>query len=186
MIDESAVESSPALLVPRWIDMVNIRQVKRADLPALEWDGEYAHFQSLYAEIFESADHGQAVMWVAEIEKIGLIGQVFVQFNSSRVELADGYERAYIYGFRIKPAYRRRGLGTRMMAVVERDLIERGFKFASLNVAQINTDARRLYENLGYHVVGTDPGKWHYLDQHGIRRDVHEPAWRMVKKLKSY
>jgi len=52
-----------------------------------------------------------------------------------------------------------------------------------LNVSRDNLDARRLYERLGYRVVAGDPGRWSYLDEHGIRHDVNEPAWRMEKKL---
>jgi ribosomal protein S18 acetylase RimI-like enzyme len=122
-------------------------------------------------------------MWVAELPGIGIIGQLFVQLTSARQELADGVERAYIYGFRIKPDFRGFGLGRRMMQVAENDLAQRRFQRATLNVARDNPQARRLYETLGYRVVGMDPGQWSYLDHLGIRREVHEPAWRMEKHI---
>jgi ribosomal protein S18 acetylase RimI-like enzyme len=122
-------------------------------------------------------------MWAADLPGIGLIGQLFVQLTSSRTELADGITRAYIYGFRIKPDYRQQGLGRRMLSVAEIDLKERNFKSVTLNVGQDNPHARRLYERLGYQVVSSDPGVWHYIDHQGNRRDVHEPAWRMEKQL---
>jgi hypothetical protein len=53
------------------MDRVNVRQVRRADLPDLEWDGEYTHFQRLYADIFQSANQGLAVLWLAELEEQG-------------------------------------------------------------------------------------------------------------------
>ena len=164
---------------------VKIRAVNKDDLLSLEWDGEYRHFRRLYAEIYQSACSGKAVMWIAELAGSGLVGQLFVQLTSSRSELADGKERAYIYGFRIKPDFRRQGLGRWMMEVAEQDLRKRHFSRVTLNVARDNPDARRLYEYLGYQVVALEPGKWSYIDHQGNRREVHEPAWRMEKNLQT-
>jgi ribosomal protein S18 acetylase RimI-like enzyme len=69
------------------------------------------------------------------------------------------------------------------MHTVEDDLRTRGFRQVTLNVGQDNRDARRFYDRLGYTVVGADPGRWSYIDDKGKRRDMHEPAWRMVKDL---
>jgi ribosomal protein S18 acetylase RimI-like enzyme len=165
------------------VSQILIRTTTQDDLLSLEWDGEYKHFRRLYTEIFQSAYHGKAVMWVAELPGTGIIGQLFVQLTSARQELADGVEKAYIYGFRIKPDFRGHGLGRRMMQVAENDLATRRFRRVTLNVARDNPQARRLYETLGYQVVGMDPGKWSYLDHLGIRREVHEPAWRMEKLI---
>jgi ribosomal protein S18 acetylase RimI-like enzyme len=172
------VEESSYLL-----QQVKFRQAYRSDLLALEWDGEYAHFRRLYAEAFRYTELEQAVIWVAELVEPGIIGQLFVHLISDRRELADGRSSAYIYGFRIRPAYQSNGIGTRMLLVAEDNLIQRGYKFVNLNVGQDNARARQLYERLGYQVIGTDPGRWSYYDQHGRRREVNEPAWRMQKQL---
>jgi len=168
---------------PDWVSQVVIRQMRREDLPALEWNGQYTHFRRLYEQTYQSARWGRAVLWVAEIPGTGIIGQLFVQLNSGRPELADGVDRAYIYGFRVKDAYRGYGVGSRMMDVTEAELVRRGFRRVTLNVGQDNPDARRLYENRGYTVVASEPGRWSYTDHEGNRREVHEPAWRMEKVL---
>lgn len=160
-----------------------IRLATQKDLPSLEWEGEYTHFRQLYREIYQGACDGRALMWVADLPVAGVIGQLFVQLTSGRTELADGKTRAYIYGFRIKPAYRRQGLGRKMLQIAETDLLERRFSWATLNVARDNPAARRLYEAAGYQVVGADPGIWSYIDHQGVRREVNEPAWRMLKQL---
>ncbi len=69
------------------------------------------------------------------------------------------------------------------MAYVENELRRRRFLRVTLNVAQDNPDARRLYENLEYVTVGVDPGRWSYLDHYGNQHEVNEPAWRMEKFL---
>jgi len=169
-----------------WLERVIIRHLVKTDLPALEWGGEYSHFRRLYAGVYQSHFQGKAVMWVTELPGAGLIGQLFVQLTSSRPELADGTTRAYIYGFRIKPAFRGYGLGTTMMQVVENDLRRRNFHRVCLNVNRENEGALRLYEKLGYRVVAAEPGQWSYIDDQGKRQDVSEPAWRMEKLLDSH
>ena len=166
-----------------WVNQVVIRQAKMSDLPAMEWDGEYAHFRKLYAEAYQRAINGSALLWVAELPEAGIIGQVFIQLICDRPELADGYLRAYLYSFRIQAAYRRYGLGTRILKMVETDLSRRGFKYVTLNVAKVNLDAQRLYMRLKYRIVAHEPGVWNYPDQYGDWHRVEEPAWRMEKML---
>ncbi len=160
---------------------IRIRQATQTDLPTLEWDGELIHYRRLFSETYQQARQGQAIIWVAELEQAGLIGQVLVSLKSERPELSDGVMRAYVYGFRVKPRYRSQGVGSQMMAVIEADLRQRGFSIVTLNVGQDNPGARRLYERIGYRVVSPDPGRWSYIDEKGRRINVHEPAWRMEK-----
>lgn len=166
-----------------FIDQVQIRTVTNQDLPDLEWDGEYTHFRRLYAQSFHRAQEGHAVLWIANLPDIKVVGQLFVQLDSHRNELADGHQRAYIYGFRVRPRYRGMGIGTMLIQTAEIDLKERGFLWVSLNVGRDNPRAQKLYERLGYHVVAAEPGFWSYLDDHGRLCEVHEPAWRMEKKI---
>lgn len=160
-----------------------IRQAEKRDLIDLEWEGEYAHFRRLYADTFSMVEQGSAVIWIAELNGAGLIGQCFVSLKRNHPELADGVLKAYIYGFRVKPHYRNQGIGTKIMDTLEKDLRDRDFKLATLNVGQDNHKAKKFYERLGYIVVGSDPGYWSFIDDKGKRIDMHEPAWRMVKTL---
>lgn len=153
------------------------------DLPDLEWDGEFTHFRRLYANAFRQQTKGETIMWAADLPDIGIVGQAFVQLLGSRPELADGLIRAYIYSVRVRPPYRNQGIGSQLMRVAEENLIQRGFSFVTLNVGKNNLGARRLYERLGYEVIANEPGNWSYIDHRGKRRSVHEPAWRMQKRL---
>jgi ribosomal protein S18 acetylase RimI-like enzyme len=166
-----------------WPAQVQIRRLGKPDLPALEWDGEYARFRRLFAETYQSAVKGRAVLWVADLPDYGLIGQIFVQLNSARLELADGKTRAYIYAFRVRQPFRGAGLGTRLLLNAETDLVYRGYQWVTLNVGRDNPNAQRLYERYGYRIVASEPGIWHYYDDKGQRREVNEPAWRMEKKI---
>jgi ribosomal protein S18 acetylase RimI-like enzyme len=176
MITQSLTTSS--------ITNLRIRNAGRTDLEGLEWEGEYTHFRRLFRDTYQLVEQDQAKILIAEVKQNYLIGQLFVSLKGARPELADGNIRAYVYGFRVRPAYRNQGVGGSMMNAVELDLLQNGFKLITLNVAKVNHAARRFYERLGYKVVGSDPGRWSYLDHFDKKHDVHEPAWRMEKSLR--
>ncbi len=171
------------IFAPIWLTQVHFRIAKREDLPALEWGGDYAHFRRLFREVYEASRQGKSIMWVVDLPGPGIIGQLFVQLSSARSELADGATRAYLYSFRVKPAYRNHGIGARLLQVVEADLVKRRFQWVTLNVGRDNPRARRFYEKHGYQMVAAEPGRWSYLDEEDRRHEVYEPAWRMEKNL---
>ena len=162
-----------------------IRPVQEDDLIALEWDGAYQKYRRMYARLFKESQREKVMMWLVEIPLQEIIGQVFVMLNSGEMDAADGFTRAYIFAFRVKPHWRNRGIGSHLMAHIERNLYEKGFRLVTLNVAKENPDARRLYERLGYKVIGSRPGIWSFKDDAGQTQRVHEPAWRMMKRLRS-
>lgn len=162
---------------------VTLRPMTEADLPALEWDGEYAHFRRVYAQHYQSMRRGTTLIWVAETDGGAVIGQLFLLLYSQQREVADGIHRAYIFSFRIKPSYRNMGVGTAMLNLAEAELIKRGFTEIRMNVSRENQAAQRLYKRLGYRVIGSDPGFWKYQDQFGNWQTIKEPAWKMLKFL---
>lgn len=163
----------------------SIRQVTRADLPKLEWDGEYWKFRDMFADLYRNTQAGRTLMWVVARQRPGeeLIGQAFVMLKSSERDAADGESRAYVFSFRVKDQWRNQGMGTFLMNYVEEDLRRRGFEYVTLNVAKENLAAQRLYQRLGYQVVGSRPGIWSFRDPDGNLHRVHEPSWRMIKSL---
>ena len=165
------------------VNMLRIRRMTREDLPQLEWNGEFIHFRNVYKNVYQRMQHGTSEAWVAETPQAEIIGQVFLQLESDRPELADGWNRAYLYSFRIKAPYRNRGLGTSMLHVLEDFLFARNFTRLTLNVARDNPDAIRLYKRHGFQIVAEEPGIWSYIDHEGQWKTVEEPSWRMEKRL---
>jgi ribosomal protein S18 acetylase RimI-like enzyme len=162
---------------------ITFRQLIKADLPALEWDGEYKHYRRLYKDVFTSMQAGEAVMWVVDHNGEGIIGQLFVQLIGARRDLADGGNRVYIYGFRMKPDFRNMKIGSKFLNFVTSDIIKRGFSKIYLNVGKHNPNARRFYERHGYSVDGDEPGRWTYIDHKGRIQNVVEPSWRLLKQV---
>jgi len=160
-----------------------IRQANKEDLLGLEWKGEYIHFRRLFAQAYQEAESGNAVLWICELPIRGIIGQAFVQLLSQNLELADGCLKAYVHGVRVMAEYRNLGIGTLLMNTVEKDLLRRGYAEIILNVTRDNHGALRLYQRRGFRIIGADAGEWSYIDHRGIRCFVKEPAWRMKKNL---
>lgn len=161
---------------------VYIRRANEADLPALEWGGEYRRYRRIYQRAMEEARQGRRILFVAEANG-EIVGQIFVQLSSSRSRRKGKSTIGYLQSFRIKPLFRNRGIGTRLIQQAEEILKERGFQRAVIAVAQDNLDARRLYERQGYSVFTQDPGEWSYIDDQGLLQYVSEPAYLMEKRL---
>jgi ribosomal protein S18 acetylase RimI-like enzyme len=161
-----------------------IRKVTKADLPALEWDGEYTKYRRMFANLYHESQNGRTILWIVTQPAGEILGQVFVMLKSSERQAADGHHRAYIFAFRVKSAWRNLGIGKTLMEFVESNLRNQGFKFVTLNVAKENQGALRLYQQLGYKIIGSRTGDWTYRDHEGHLQHVHEPAWRMIKGLR--
>lgn len=160
-----------------------IRQVNKADLPDLEWNGEYWKFREMFTELYQYSLTGRALLWLVFSPDGVLIGQAFVMLKSGEPDAADGKNRAYVFSFRVKKEWRNRGIGSHLMKFIEEDLKQRGFQFVTLNVAKDNLDALRLYQRLGYEVVSSRAGIWSFRDPNGIVHQVNEPSWRMIKSI---
>jgi [ribosomal protein S18]-alanine N-acetyltransferase len=165
------------------LSQLSIRLVTKADLPALEWDGEYWMYREMYGDLYRNCQAGRTLMWVVAEPGGELIGQAFVMLKSGERDAADGEERAYVFSFRVKSGWRNQGIGGYLMGFIEDDLRQRGFKLVTLNVAKENQAAQRLYQRLGYRVVGSRPGIWSFRDPDGVLHRVKEPSWRMIKDL---
>lgn len=167
-------ETSPTII---------IRPLAKSDLPALEWDGEYLHFRNVFADVYKKVEKGTVKAWVAVTHDGRMIGQVFLQLSSDRKELADGWNKAYLYSLRVRQDWQNHGIGSMLIDVLEKDLRKMGFSRVTLNVARNNQAAIRLYARLGFQIVAEEPGVWSYPDHNNVWRTVSEPSWRMEKKL---
>jgi len=174
----------PSLPISEWLSSLRIRLAVKKDLRAMEWEGAYQRFRGVYADVFARTRRGMALMWVVEQPGGRLLGQAFVQLNMSDHTCANGKERAYLHSFRVRPEFQGRGLGSAIMNHIEKDLISRGFRELTLNVAEENEGALRLYRRLGYQILKKIPGKWSYFDDQGKLQTVIEPGYRLIKMLK--
>jgi len=159
-----------------------IRNLREADLPALEWDGEYRHFKRLYRQMYEQMRRGRRLMLIAEFDD-DIIGQAFIQFFIHRDELEKPIIPGYLHAVRVKPPFRNRGIGTQMIRIAEQVMAHKGMNCSVIAVEIDNLAALRLYERLGYERFAEDDGAWSYVDHRGERRFVSQPAHLLKKHL---
>jgi len=99
-------------------------------------------------EIQEHLD-GKRILLVAEA--CGqLVGTVQYVPNHAEKDLADGRTTAYLEALEIREDFRKRGLGTWLVASVERLAVEQGFRRLTLMVEPDNGPALSLYRKLGF------------------------------------
>jgi ribosomal protein S18 acetylase RimI-like enzyme len=160
---------------------VTLRLAERADLPKLEWGGEYRHFRRLFQQTFRE-QHQKKRLMVLAIFNDYPIGQLFIQLEQFELAKHDGL-RGYFYSLRVMTPFQRQGIGSALLREGERLLIERRYESVSIAAAKTNLNAKRLYERLGYQVFGEESGAWSYEDHEGRTQHVIEPCWVLEKRL---
>jgi GNAT superfamily N-acetyltransferase len=162
---------------------IHFRAAEAADLPKLEWYGQYAHYRNLFRRAYREQIQGRRLMLLADCQSFP-IGHVFIQFTSNNPVIADGRQRAYLYSFRVMEMFRGRGIGTRLLAEAEHITRSRGMQVVTLAVSKENPGALRLYERLGYEIFADEAGRWSYTDHNGVIQNVNEPCWLLEKWLR--
>jgi tRNA threonylcarbamoyl adenosine modification protein YeaZ/ribosomal-protein-alanine acetyltransferase len=139
--------------------------------------GDVRHAAALQARSFAEAWGVEAIEWeLANLEAARLFvmrapdGQVVGYCACWQVA-----DELHINSVALDPAFRRRGLGRRLMEEVLRLSHATGSRAATLEVRESNTAARRLYERLGFKVEGVRRGYYDHPREDGLvlwRRDL--------------
>lgn len=166
-----------------WLDSVNIRLMRESDLPIIEWDGEYTRYRKVYREVYRGLLAGRAIPWIAEVNHIGIIGQIFLTEKNPHPDYCPDQSYMFISSFRVKPLYRNQGLGTLLLKICDITSSDRNIRSIFLNCAKTNRRCKKFYERDGFSAIREDPGKWTYIDHQGNIREENEPAWLMKKTI---
>ncbi len=161
---------------------ITLRIATKADLPKLEWYGQYKHYRHLFRRTFYEQRQGRRLILIADSNNFP-IGTLFIQLQSTRNQAPDGSFPAYFYSFRVMEMFRGQGIGTRLIEEAEAIVQGHGSQWVRIAVAKDNPKARQLYERLNYRIFTEDPGNWSYLDHKGRICYVSEPCWLLEKKL---
>lgn len=155
---------------------VTIRLCTQSDLRALEWDGLFSEQREIIESAFERQLAGTNIMLVAELEE-QLVGQIWI-------DLTDARDRgALLWAFRVHPALQGCGIGTELLNAAERWLAARDFCTVAIGVEQGNESAKRLYDRLGYTVVGPIVESYDFTTPAGSSMEVTVHLWLMEKRL---
>jgi ribosomal protein S18 acetylase RimI-like enzyme len=161
---------------------LEIRRVQAADLPKLEWYGQFTHFRGVFQRAYQDQRDGKRLLLVADCANFP-IGRLFILWSSRNQRIADGVRRGYLYSFAVLEMLRGQGIGTRLLGAAEQVLLRRRYEWATLAVGKDNPAALRLYERQGYQIFNEDEGRWRYTDHRGNVQQVVEPCWLLEKRL---
>jgi ribosomal protein S18 acetylase RimI-like enzyme len=167
---------------PRFIVPVPllIRPCREEDLPKLEWFGLFTEHRELIRNAFERQRRGEIVMLQAVTEANAFpIAQVWIDFERKRAA-----STGLLWALRVIECYQRMGIGTRLLRAAEAELRHRGYRCVEIGAERDNPDARRLYERLGYRVVGVDQHSYSYTTPWGEQRRVPVDEWILHKDLR--
>ena len=95
-----------------------------------------------------------------EIEQNSLAHYIVARYGNAIVGFAGIWllvDEAHITTFATRTAWRRQGIGERLLVALIDLALVRGAKEATLEVRPSNTPAKRLYEKYGFKVVGVRP-----------------------------
>lgn len=162
--------------------LLRIRPAHASDLAAMEWEGEYRRFRRLYQHAFAESQKGRYLILLAEIGD-QVVGQVLIRLGADAHGSGREVQKAYMHAVRVRPEHRNQGVGTRLIQEAETAMQRGHCGQVALSVAKDNEAARRLYERLGYTVVGEDPGEWSFIDDEGQTQHISEPSYILEKSL---
>jgi GNAT superfamily N-acetyltransferase len=153
---------------------VTIRACRAADLPKLEWFGDFRHHRAIIREAFELQARGEALMLVADAGGFP-IGQAWLQLRRGSVPM--------VWAVRVLEPFQNRGVGARLMSALEKAAALLGHSELQLGVEQDNPKARAFYECLGWGVAGERRESYEYTTPEGqaVTHDLRE--WVMTKRL---
>lgn len=118
--------------------------------------------EAYWAKVLGDLAGGYRVVFVAREEGTGMI------LGSAQLACeprANGRHRAEVQKVLVRPAARRRGIASRLMAEAEATARARGIWLLFLDTSDSHAGARPFYEALSYVYVGGIPG--YALDTHG-------------------
>lgn len=154
---------------------VSIRAARAGDLELLaRWNDSVGR---VVVPTLRRQDAGDALVLLALIERWP-VGHLLVDFAAMAAQGA-----AHLWHMGVHDSVRSRGIGSELITTAERLASRRGLSVIALEVEKDNPDARRLYERLGYSIVGERDEVWPEPDATGKLHEVAHPCWLMRKHL---
>ncbi len=156
---------------------VTIRGFGNEDVRNLAWHGPLPDGGDAAARAFERQQRGEVVMLVAEANHLP-VGQVWVDLARKREQ-----QIGLLWSLGVLACLQNLGIGRWLIAAAEQVIRENGLAIAELGVEKANVAAQRLYERLGYRVVGETVEEWAYTAPDGSSKRVIFDEWVMQKQL---
>jgi ribosomal protein S18 acetylase RimI-like enzyme len=165
---------------------MDIRQCQEEDLDLLE-TGNPSPGQTRYHDRrFERQQQGASTFLIAWADGVPIGTGEILWRGCAAPEVHQRFpDCPELNGLHVWPAARRsHGIGTAIILAAEARTRDRGCHQIGLGVDDDNPRAAALYRRLGYQETGLRYlDRYYYLDDHGHRHDITDPARFLVKQL---
>jgi RimJ/RimL family protein N-acetyltransferase len=166
---------------------MDIRQCQEEDLHLLE-TGNPSPGQTRYHDRrFERQQQGASTFLIAWADGVPIGTGEILWRGCAAPQVHQRYRGCpEVNGLRVWPAERRsHGIGTAIIHAAEALTRDLGCHQIGLGVDDDNPRTAGLYRRLGYQETGLRYlDRYYYLDDHGHRHDIADPARFMVKQLR--
>lgn len=155
--------------------VLGIRQARQTDLERILWGNE--HQRASRQAFLDRQARGEIVMLLPTLDDEP-IGHLAIDLVALQDEGG-----VYLYWFHVLDPFARRGIGTAVIKRAEEIAVQAGRTFSEIAVGKNNPDARRLYERLGYQLIGERVDSWLSAQPDGSQVEVFDNNWVLRKSL---
>jgi len=166
-----------------------IEPAEASQLKQLEYEFSPGSLSKHHYKRYELQNRGEGVYLIARHDHTS-VGHFLLRWSGPDdahvMHYVDVTQSAFLEGGGTRVAYRRKGIATALIREAERIAKEKGFAQIGLEVGSTdNSDAKRLYEHLGYVDWGHGdfPIHWEYIDRNGNTSTESEIVTHMHKPL---
>jgi ribosomal protein S18 acetylase RimI-like enzyme len=131
---------------------LSFRDLEPADLSDLDWSGGPEHIRAVAAAL-EATYAGEIALLVGCLPNDRLIAMGGVDFRPAE-------DAGNIWMLAVHERFQSLGAGARLIAALEKKIIDHGRPLARMLVEHDNPRARVLYERLGYSEAGATLDSW--------------------------
>lgn len=130
--------------------MILIRKINPEDRQKfISWRNADIHINNVLLRQVMEHEEGKRVIFIALLNST-IVGTVQFVLQHDDSELADGNFTAYLQSLFVDKNYRRQGIASSLIKIVEFEAIQRNFQRLTIMVESDNYPALNLYQKMGF------------------------------------
>ncbi|AFY54511.1 acetyltransferase [Rivularia sp. PCC 7116] len=144
--------------------MISIRKLNPEDIQLffLWRDADIYVHNMLRREVMEH-EEGKRIIFIASIDSV-IVGTVQLVRKHYDIELADGIFTGYLQSLLVDKNYRRRGIGCKLIQIVEFEAMQLNFQRLTIMVESDNSAALNLYHKMGFSFFKNSNNMWRGME----------------------
>ncbi len=161
VIPSDTTKSTRESIEKAGVDSLSIDSLTFDDLGDIEWSGGPLHPQAV-REALERVSTG-------EVEYLAVRSPDGRPICIGGIDYSANENSGTMWQLATKESLRGLGVGSKLIKAMENKIIDKGLEIAVISVEDTNTEAKSLYERLGYQVYGHKKESWEEVDEAGTK-----------------